>query len=107
MDIDACVVSFDSFCDAVMRKIYQKQGLTMTATYGNVVGTGAPPWLRAMPLLKNGFYVAHQLRVKSFTAHPVHTKTGAVNTRIKHYQFYKIRKPLADAFGELEARIAP
>jgi hypothetical protein len=106
-DIDACVVSFDSFCDAVMRKIYQKRGLTMTASYGNVVGNGAPPWLRALPALKNGLYLAHQLRIRSHTAHPVHTRTGSANSRIKHAQFYRIRKALASAFQELEGSITP
>ena len=106
-DIDACAVLFDSFCDAVMRKIYEKRGASMSASYGNVIGAGAPPWLRALPRLKYGFYVAHQLRVSSYTAHPVHTKTGLANARIKHFHFYKIRKPLAEAFQELEASIVP
>lgn len=105
-DIDACVVSFDSFCDAVMRKIFQKRGLTMAA-YGHVIAAGAPAWLRALPLLKNGFHITHQLRIRSYTAHPVHTKTGTANTRIKHSQFFKIRKSLADAFRELEMNIVP
>lgn len=105
-DIDACVVSFDSFCDAAMRKIYQKRGLTMPA-YGSAVGGSAPAWLRALPLLKGGFYAAHQLRIQSYTAHPVHLRTGAANKRIKHFQFYKVRKLLADAFRELEASVVP
>ena len=87
-DIDACVVSFDSFCDAVMRKVYEKNGSTMSASYGNAIGAASPGWLRALPLLKNGFHLTHQLRIRSFTAHPVHTKTGTSNKRIKHAQFY-------------------
>ena len=79
----------------------------MTANYGSVIGGASPAWLRALPLLKTGFYLTHQLRIKSYTAHPVHTKTGTPNARIKHAQFYKIRKPLADAFREFEANIAP
>jgi hypothetical protein len=105
-DIDACVVSFDSFCDAIMRKVYEKRGTPMPA-YGNAVGAASPAWLRALPLLKNGFHTAHQLRIRSFTAHPVHTRTGTSNKRIKHAQFYRIRKPLADAFHELERSIVP
>ncbi len=105
-DIDACVVSFDSFCDAALRKIYQKRGLTMPA-YGAAVGGSAPAWLRALPLLKGGFYALHQLRITSYTAHPVHTRTGTANTRIRHAQFYKVRKLLVTAFQELEANIAP
>jgi hypothetical protein len=105
-DIDACVVSIDSFCDAAMRKIYQKRGLIMPA-YGAAVGGSSPAWLRALPQLKSGFYELHQLRIKSFTAHPVHTKTGTANTRIKHSQFYRVRKLLVAAFRELEANIMP
>ncbi|WFU73831.1 RNA-directed DNA polymerase [Bradyrhizobium sp. CB2312] len=105
-DIDACVVSIDSFCDAAMRKIYQKRGLIMPA-YGAAVGASSPAWLRALPLLKDGLYELHQLRIKSFTAHPVHTKTGTANTRIKHSQFYRVRKLLVAAFRQLEASIVP
>jgi Reverse transcriptase (RNA-dependent DNA polymerase) len=105
-DIDACVVSFDSFCDAAMRKIYQKRGLTMP-NYGAAVGGAAPAWLRALPSLKAGLYALHQLRITSYTAHPVHTRTGTANTRIKHAQFYRVRKLLVGAFRELEANIPP
>ena len=100
-DIDAFIVSLDSFCDLVMRQIYQRRGFNMTANYGNVLGSGAPSWLKLdFPKLMAGFYGLHQLRIRSFTAHPKH-KTGALNKRIKHGQYYRIRKSLVDAFAEL------
>lgn len=106
-DIDACVVVFDSFCDMVLQKMYEKNGSSMTSSYGNAVGTGAPAWLRALPRLKKGFFDTHQLRIRSFTAHPKYSKTGSPNTRIRHAQFYKIRKALIAAFDELAKSVAP
>lgn len=105
-DIDAFVVSLDSFCDLVMRQIYLRRGHVMTAAYGNVLTSGAPGWLKTdFPILTNGFLKLHQLRIRSFTAHPKH-KTGIPNKRIKHGQFFKIRKTLVDAFSEL-SRMLP
>jgi hypothetical protein len=105
-DIDAFVVSLDSFCDLVLRNVYTRRGHTMKASYGNALKAGAPTWLRAdFPNLLVGFSALHSLRIRSFTAHPRHT-TGAPNTRIKHRQFYRIRKSILLAFEEL-ARVLP
>jgi len=105
-DIDAFIVSLDSFCDLVVREVYRRRGFVMTANYGNVLGAGAPAWLRVdFPDLLIGFSKLHQLRIRSFTAHPRHT-TGTLNKRIKHAQYYRIRKSLVYAFAEL-VRVLP
>lgn len=105
-DIDAFVVTLDSFCDLVMRQIFQHRGLVMTSPYGNVITAGAPAWLRTdFPNLMQGFARLHKLRIRSFTAHPRH-KTGALNKRIKHAQYYHVRKAVVIAFEEL-ARALP
>jgi hypothetical protein len=70
-DIDACAVSFDSFCDAAMRKIYQKRGLTMPA-YGGAVGGSSPAWLRALPTLIE----RRVLRIASATDQILHSPPG-------------------------------
>jgi hypothetical protein len=105
-DIDAFIVSLDSFCDLIMRQIYHHHGFVMKADYGNVLTAGAPGWLKAdFPTLLIGFDKLHKLRIRSFTAHPRH-KTGALNRRITHAQYFRIRKLLVSAFDEL-ARVLP
>ena len=42
-DIDAFVVTLDSFCDLVTRQVFFHSGQVMKATYGNVLTAGAPP----------------------------------------------------------------
>jgi hypothetical protein len=104
-DIDAFVVSLDSFCDLLMRQIFHHRGHTMTASYGSVLAT-PPAWLRIdFANLVRAFHRLHQLRIRSFTAHPRH-RTGAFNKRITHTQYYRARKPLEFAFQEL-ARVLP
>jgi hypothetical protein len=106
-DIDAFVVVFDSFCDNVLRKLYEHQGSHMKTVYGSALAAGAPRWLRQMPALQNGFAALHRLRVRSFTAHPWDQKTGAFNKRIKHAQYFTVRKHLVAAYAELEKSIKP
>ena len=105
-DIDAFVVILDSFCDGVVRKLYERQGLVMPA-YGNALGAGAPAWLGAKAALLDGYHKLHQLRIRSLTAHPRDLRTQAHNKRIKHAQFYRIRKSLVAAFDQLEAEFPP
>jgi hypothetical protein len=105
-DIDAFVVSLDSFCDLVTRRVYHHRGQIMIAAYGNVLTAGAPAWLRNdFPDLIRGFARLHNLRIRSFTAHPRHT-TGALNKRVTHAQFFRVRKALVAALDEL-ARVLP
>jgi hypothetical protein len=112
-DIDAFVVSLDSFCDLVVACLYQhRTGHTRTATYGNALGAGAPAWLRNdFPKLFNGFGLLHNLRNKSFTAHPRDQRTGALNKRITHRQYFRVRKAIVAGLDELaspfEAASAP
>ena len=105
-DIDAFVVSLDSFCDLVTRQLYQHRGHRMTVPYGHAIAAGAPTWLRAdFPNLMRAFARLHALRVRSLTAHPRH-RTGKFNKRITHRQFYNVRRSLVSAFVEL-ARVLP
>jgi hypothetical protein len=102
-DIDAFAVSLDSFCDLVTRRLYQHRGYVMTASYGNVLTAGAPAWLRNdFPNLTTGFARLHKLRIRSFTAHPRDLKTGALNRRITHRQYFRARRGLVAALEELE-----
>jgi hypothetical protein len=106
-DIDAFVVSLDSFCNLVLAEIFRQRGNRMNTTYGNSLKSGAPAWLRAdFPNLMRGFARLHELRIRSFTAHPRHQKTGALNRRITHAQYYRVRKLLVSAFQEL-VRVLP
>jgi Reverse transcriptase (RNA-dependent DNA polymerase) len=101
-DIDAFVVSLDSFCDLILRQIFQHRGHTMNTAYGNALKTGAPAWLRAdFPSLMQGFGRLRELRIRSFTAHPRHQKTGALNRRITHTQYHRVRRLLVSSFEEL------
>jgi hypothetical protein len=101
-DIDAFVVSIDSFCDLILRQLFDHRGHVMHTPYGNALTAGAPAWLRTgFPKLTNGFARLHKLRIKSFTAHPRNQKTGTLNKRITHMQYYRVRKVLVLAFEEL------
>jgi hypothetical protein len=105
-DIDAFVVSLDSFCDFILRQVFHHRGHTMR-TYGYALKAGAPAWLRSdFPYLLRGFAQLHDLRVRSFTAHPRNQRTGAFNKRITHRQYYRLRRGLVLAFDEL-ARVLP
>jgi hypothetical protein len=106
-DIDAFVVSLDSFCDLILRQIFHHRGHVMNTAYGNALKAGAPNWLRAdFPNLMQGFMRLHELRIRSFTAHPRHQRTGTLNKRITHKQYYRVRKVIVSAFEEL-ARVLP
>lgn len=107
-DIDAFVVSLDSFCDMVLRGLlHHRTGHVTNAAYGNVLTAGAPTWLRTdFPNLLRGFGLLHNLRIHSFTAHPRDQKTGALNKRITHRRYFRVRKAVVTAFEEL-ARVLP
>jgi hypothetical protein len=106
-DIDAFVVSLDSFCDLIARQIYHHRGHRMTTPYGNAITAGAPGWFRTdFPNLMRGFAHLHRLRITSFTAHPRDLRTGALNKRIRHAQYYRLRKELLSSFAELQ-RVLP
>jgi hypothetical protein len=104
-DIDAFVVSLDSFFDLVLRHIFKHRAKSFSSTYGSYLGTSAPAWLKAeFPTLLPALYKLHQLRVKSFTAHPRY-RSGPINKRITHAQFYRVRKELVAGLSELVARL--
>lgn len=106
-DIDAFVVTLDSFCDLLTRELFSRHGQPWRSSYGNYVGSGAPAWFRtSFPDLIDGFYKLHQLRIRSFTAHPRHS-SGAINRRITHRQYQRIRGALVLAFRQLVTNVAP
>lgn len=105
-DIDAFVVSLDSFFELLLRQIYRHRGHTLRASYGNALRAGSPAWFSAdFPILRNALTRLHDLRIRSFTAHPRHLKTGAVNRRITHSQYYRLRKALVFGLDELSIQL--
>lgn len=102
-DIDAFVVSLDSLFDLVLARVYiHRTGQPRTANYGSALRAGAPAWLhRDFPNLLKGFSQLHELRIRSFTAHPRHLRTGALNKRITHRRYYRSRKAIVAALEEL------
>lgn len=105
-NIDAFLVQFDSYCDFLTANIYAR--LKPAKTYPAFGSAVKDPVLIAMlPQMMACFQQLHALRLESTTAHPRSQKTGAATRRLKHRDFYKIRKDLIQAFDELEAKIAP
>jgi hypothetical protein len=106
-DIDAFVVSLDSFCNLILTHVFRHRGHVLSAQYGNALTSGAPTWLRTdFPKLMDGFASLHALRIRSFTAHPRDQRTGALNKRITHKQYYRVRTLLMDSLAEL-TRVLP
>ena len=105
-NIDAFLVQMDSFCDLIAEQIYGrlKPGKTYPA-FGTAIKD--PVLTARLPDLTSGFSALHALRLESTTAHPRSKKTGKATRRLKHRDYYKIRKELTKAFDELEREIVP
>ena len=99
-DIDAFVVRFDSFCDYLFEHAWGT--INPSKKYGNYGSMLSNPTMQSqIPKTCDSFTQLHKLRIKSVTSHPRHTKTRTPNKRIKHGQFFKIRKQLFGAYVEL------
>ncbi|MFP1632333.1 reverse transcriptase domain-containing protein [Zhengella sp. ZM62] len=105
-NIEKFLVHFDSWCDLLLSVIYGrlKPGKTYPH-YGSALDDAnlAAALPTAVPALK----ALHALRLESSVAHPRSQKTGKPTRRLKHNDFYKIRKQLVPAFDEIERVIVP
>ena len=105
-NIDAFLVQLDSGCDEVFSHIYSRlKPNNQRPKYGNALRD--PTLLAQLPQLVPCFLRLHNLRLESTTAHPRSQQSGGATRRLKHRDFYAIRKELALAFDELEANIVP
>lgn len=105
-NIEKFLVHLDSWCDLLVSEIYRRRKPRKTyPPYGTALNdanlTAVLPV--AIPALK----ALHSLRLESSVAHPRSQKTGKANRRLKHSDFYKIRKQLISAFDEVEHVINP
>ena len=105
-NIDAFIVQMDSYCDLVTEQIYTR--LKPGKTYPAFGAAIKDPVLTAhLPDLTASFSALHALRLESTTAHPRSKKTGRETRRLKHRDYYNIRKDIVKAFDELERKVAP
>ena len=105
-NIEKFLVHLDSWCDLLLSEIYTrlKPGKTYPA-YGSALNDAnlVASLPTAIPTLK----ALHMVRLESSVAHPRSQKTGKPTRRLKHHDFYKIRKQLVAAFDEIERIIVP
>ncbi len=105
-NIEKFLVHLDSWCDLLLSEVYGrlKPGKTYPA-YGSALNDAslAAALPTAIPTLKG----LHALRLESSVAHPRSQKTGKPTRRLKHHDFYKMRKQLVPAFDEMERVIVP
>lgn len=105
-NIDAFLVQLDSFCDYLTAKLYERLKPTKTyPSYGSAIKD--PVLIAALPDAMACFTMLHALRLESTTAHPRSLKTGKATRRLKHRDFFKVRKDLVQAFDEIERVIPP
>jgi reverse transcriptase-like protein len=105
-NIDAFLVQLDSYCDLLTAEIWKR--LKPTKTYPNFGHAIKDPLLKAtLPKMMSVFLLLHDLRLQSTTAHPRSLKTGMPTRRLKHRDFYNIRRDLIRAFDEFESTMAP
>jgi retron-type reverse transcriptase len=103
-NINSCIVTLDSLCDLLFEKLFKKY--LPTKIYGNYGGMLKNPAMRAaLPKTCNGFATLHSLRLESVTAHPRDEKTGRSTRRLKHYDLYRVRPCLREAFQEITTRV--
>lgn len=105
-NIDAFLVQLDSFCDLLTREIYTrfKPG-KKCPNYGHAIKDAV--LVVRLPVTMANLKKLHDLRLQSATAHPKTQTTGKATRRLKHRDYYKMRKDLIDAFDEFETKIVP
>ncbi len=98
-DINACVVTLDSLCDAIWERIFAKEVTgKVYGKYGHMLKH--PALVAKYPSASGGLADLHQLRLESVTAHP-RTKTGSSTRRLKHHDFYRVRPLVRAAIEEI------
>ncbi|HEV2558285.1 MAG TPA: reverse transcriptase domain-containing protein [Microvirga sp.] len=107
-DIDAYVVRLDAFCDGVLQRFNKLFDVQIgKSTFGSLVNSPPKRLKVLLPTAIDGFKLLHQLRGKSHTPHPYSLKTGQATRRIKHTEFWHIRKRLMLSLDELQRVTAP
>lgn len=106
-NIEKFLVHLDSWCDLLLSELYPrlKPGKTYPKNYG--VALNDPNLAAALPDAIPALKGLHALRLESSVSHPRNRKTGKATRRLKHHDFYKLRKQLALAFDEIEKVIVP
>lgn len=98
-DINACIVTLDSLCDAVWEIVFTRE--VIGKAYGSYGAMLKHPALVAKyARASRGFQSLHQLRLESVTAHP-RTKSGVATRRLKHHDFYRISPYVREAIEEV------
>jgi hypothetical protein len=105
-NIEKFLVHLDSWCDLLLSEIYKrhKPGKTYP-NYGSALND--PVLIALLPTAIPALQTLHAIRLQSSVAHPRSLKTGQPTRRLKHHDFYKIRKQLISAFEEIERVIVP
>lgn len=105
-NIEKFIVHLDSWCDLLLAEIYKRKKPGKTyPTYGSALAD--PNLNRALPIAIPALKALHALRLESSVAHPRSQKTGRPTRRLKHHDFYKIRRQLHPAIDEIERLIVP
>ncbi|NIZ63490.1 hypothetical protein DL239_21265 [Sedimentitalea sp. CY04] len=104
-NIEMFLVHLDSWCDLLLSKLYGR--LKPTKKYGYGKALNDPSIVAALPTAVPALKALHALRLESSVAHPRNLATGQPTRRLKHRDFYKIRKRLVSAFDEIERIITP
>lgn len=106
-NIEKFLVHLDSWCDLLLSELYPrlKPGKTYPKNYA--VALNDHNLFAALPVAIPALKDLHALRLESSVSHPRSLKTGKATRRLKHYDFYKIRKQLILAFDEIEKVIIP
>ena len=106
-NIEKFIVHLDSWCDLLLSEIYKrlKPGKTYPKNYG--VALNDPNLAASLPVALPALKALHALRLESSVSHPKSLKTGKPTRRLKHHDFYKVRKQLVSAFDEIERIIVP
>lgn len=105
-NIEKFLVHLDSWCDLLLSEIYKRH--KPGKTYPNYGSALKDPVLTALlPAAIPALDALHYVRLESSVAHPRSLKTGKPTRRLKHHDFYKIRRQLISAFDEIERVIVP
>jgi hypothetical protein len=105
-NIEKFLVHLDSWCDLLLSEIYKR--LKPGKKYPNYGSAPGDPNLSVLlPTAVPALVALHAVRLESSTAHPRSLKTGKPTQRLKHRDFFKLRKQLIRAFDEIEHVIVP
>lgn len=105
-NIEKFLIHLDSWFDLLLSEIYKRH--KPGKTYPNYGSALKDPVLTAvLPIAIPALNALHAIRLESSVAHPRSFKTGKPTRRLKHHDFYKIRKQLIAAFDEIERVIIP